>query len=312
EAILVGSIVALYQYLERLNNAFFSVAWQWEGLIFRSTHVRSAETIVKAHQQYFRKHKRLSLPRKWKSIQITELNFRYEDDRNHVHHLKNIDLTLERGKRIALVGSSGSGKTTLMKLLRELDTPDSARVLIDGKSFPDLTVLNQTTTLFPQDPEIFENSIEYNITAGISHRTEEVINAVRLAKFDAVVERLPQGLDSHIQEKGVNLSGGEKQRLSLARGIFAARDSSIILLDEPTSSVDTINEREIYENLFQHFKSQCIVSSIHRLHLLPLFDMIYVLQRGEVVEKGTFDQLRNNPGGVLNKMWEQYRVSAKG
>ena len=107
------------------------------------------------------------------------------------------------------------------------------------------------STLIPQDPEIFDNTIEYNITAGLSHRVEDVEIAAEIACFSKVLARLSDGLQTDIKEKGVNLSGGEKQRLALARGVFAARDSSLILLDEPTSSVDPVNEAEIYRNLFR-------------------------------------------------------------
>ncbi|MFS6706504.1 ATP-binding cassette domain-containing protein, partial [Staphylococcus aureus] len=140
----------------------------------------------------------------------------------------------------------------------------------DGQLLPHgMKHLARHVTLIPQEPEIFENTIEYNVTLDTEQSTAEIMEDIRIARFANVLERLPRGLETNIAEKGVNLSGGEKQRLALARGIFAAKSSDIILMDEPTSSVDPGNERQIYEELFRHFSDRCILSSIHKLHLLP-------------------------------------------
>jgi ABC-type multidrug transport system fused ATPase/permease subunit len=122
------------------------------------------------------------------------------------------------------------------------------------------------------------------------------------AHFTEVIQNLPQGLASDIREKGVNLSGGQKQRLALARGVLAARDSSIVLLDEPTSSVDPRTEAMIYDGLFSAFHDKAIISSIHRLHLLPRFDYIYVLHQGRIAAEGSFEDLRaHNP--IFRDLW---------
>jgi ABC-type multidrug transport system fused ATPase/permease subunit len=115
---------------------------------------------------------------------------------------------------------------------------------------------------------------------------------------------------SDIREKGVNLSGGQKQRLALARGILAARDSGIVLLDEPTSSVDPRTEALIYEGLFQAFADKAIISSIHRLHLLPRFDYVYVLDQGRIAAEGTFDELlQNSP--AFHDLWRHQKDSVR-
>lgn len=127
---------------------------------------------------------------------------------------------------------------------------------------------------------------------------------VRLARFDPVLARLPRGLETGTSEKGVNFSGGEQQRLALARGFFAASDSSIVLLDEPTSSVDPINERAIYDNLFHRFADRCVISSLHKLYLLPLFDEAYIFKDGSVLAHGTPKEL-TDPGGILHELWNR-------
>jgi ABC-type multidrug transport system fused ATPase/permease subunit len=123
--------------------------------------------------------------------------------------------------------------------------------------------------------------------------------------------QLPEKLASDIREKGVNLSGGQKQRLALARGILAARGSEVILLDEPTSSVDPKTEAMIYEKLFTAFADKAIVSSMHRLHLLTQFDYIYVLHHGRIVAEGNFEYLRNN-SAAFRELWRHQQETGVG
>jgi ATP-binding cassette subfamily B protein len=120
----------------------------------------------------------------------------------------------------------------------------------------------------------------------------EITEACEAAHFTEVAQELPRGLDSSIQEKGVNLSGGQKQRLALARGILAATESDVVLLDEPTSSVDPKTEAMIYQRLFTRFSDKAMVSALHRLHLLQYFDYVYVLERGRVIAEGTLAELK--------------------
>ena len=140
------------------------------------------------------------------------------------------------------------------------------------------------------------------MTKLLGFKKEELMKDIALARFSSVLKRLPKGLKTDISEKGVNLSGGEKQRLALARGIFAAKTSDFILLDEPTSSVDMGNERAIYEGLLKRFADRCIISSIHKLHLLPLFRYVYVFRNGNVVAEGTPAALMKE-GGFLHPLW---------
>lgn len=165
-------------------------------------------------------------------------------------------------------------------------------------------------TLFPQEPEIFENSVLYNITLGLPFTKEEVMRVCEEAHFADVIRALPDGLNTHIQEKGVNLSGGQKQRLALVRGILAARNSNIVLLDEPTSSVDPKTEKMIYTNLFKSFEDKSVVSSLHRLHLLKHFDYVYIMKNGSVIDEGSFEDLRRY-SLVFKDMWEHQATGSE-
>jgi len=164
--------------------------------------------------------------------------------------------------------------------------------------------VQEQVTLIPQEPEIFNNTFRYNITMDLP-TTEEALNKVILiSQLKSVIDKLPNGLDTNVKEKGVSLSGGEKQRLALARGVLAAKQSEIVLMDEPTSSVDSLNEIKIHEQVFKEFNDKTIISSIHRLHLLDKFDYIYLFSGGKIVGEGTFDEIKGNP--IFNNMWRRY------
>ncbi len=310
EALMLGTLVALYEYVGRFTGAFFDLAWKYESLMRYNTDLQSLKPIWAAGKRFGARVKAQPIPVDWKTLQIRGLHFRYEDETKRKHNLKNVNLDLRRGERIAFVGESGSGKSTMMTLLRGLQEPQKGQLLADGQRTSGLHALSDHVTLIPQDPEIFENTIEYNVTAGIHHRKPEVENAIKATRFGNVLKRLPKGLKMNIKEKGVNLSGGEKQRLALARGVFAAKNSSLVLLDEPTSSVDPANELKIYENLFGLFKDKCVVSSVHRLHLLPRFDRIYFFHEGEVLAEGNFDELLKSCPEFL-ALWKVYQKSVK-
>src|ERR1700732_5028304 len=136
------------------------------------------------------------------------------------------------------------------------------RLAVDGKARPDLIHLGSVVLLAPQDAEIFEGTIGHNLTLGIEHSGASIRRACDLAGFSAIVDALPAGLATNIAERGLNLSGGQKQRLALARAILAARGRSLLLLDEPTSSLDLGTEARVYDKLLAALPDACIVSSI--------------------------------------------------
>ncbi|MCS3799567.1 ABC transporter ATP-binding protein [Niastella sp. OAS944] len=310
----VAGLVTLLGFVNQFTTVFHDVAWQYTEIIQYNTHVETARNIEKAFHEQHRADELTDLPNTWQTIELKNLNFshRVQYDSEHApQSLHNLNLTIGKGKRIALIGESGSGKSTLLSLLRGLyDPQDGMQLLVDGKPYS-LATINETVTLFPQEPEIFENTIAYNITLGLPFTDEEIMAVSESAHFTDVIHQLPNGLGSDIREKGVNLSGGQKQRLALARGILAARESEVVLLDEPTSSVDPKTEAMIYQKMFTAFKDKAIISSMHRLHLLSQFDYVYVLKQGRVVAEGSFTYLReHNP--IFQELWRhQEHTSVK-
>jgi ATP-binding cassette subfamily B protein len=300
--LLVGTFFMLYDYLQKIGGGFYTFAWKYGETVAQFADFKAVEPILTADRpEYHASHR---LPDKWSCVEIKGLHFTYEDEEGSRSHLKDVSFVLSRPRKIALIGESGSGKSTLMALIRGL-YPSEARVLCDGSKLPHgMKHLAPHVTLIPQEPEIFENTVKYNITLDTDQDEQGIMDNVRLARFDPVLARLPRGLETGTSEKGVNFSGGEQQRLALARGFFAASDSSIVLLDEPTSSVDPINERAIYDNLFHRFADRCVISSLHKLYLLPLFDEAYIFKDGSVLAHGTPKEL-TDPGGILHELWNR-------
>jgi ATP-binding cassette, subfamily B, bacterial len=320
KAFQVGGLVTLLGFVNQFTSVFHDVAWQYTQIIQYNTDVQTARSISAAYHENHRAEGIETIPEKWVQMDIKSLNFSHRDsyDVEHASHsLHDINLSFKKGQRIAFIGESGSGKSTLLALLRGLYTPHAVGLTsqysidftVDNKPFL-MSTLNDTVTLFPQEPEIFENTIEYNITLGLPFDEKTVWDVCDLAQFSETAKQLPNGLLSNIQEKGVNLSGGQKQRLALARGILAAQSSQVVLLDEPTSSVDPKTESMIYEQLFKAFSEKVIMSSLHRLHLLQYFDYVYVLQNGRIAEHGTFAFLQQN-GVVFKELWKHQEMKMK-
>jgi ABC-type multidrug transport system fused ATPase/permease subunit len=306
QVFMLGGLVTLIGFVNQFTSVFHDVAWQYTQIVQYNTNVQTARSISEAYQQNHLPDGASNLPEDWKKISIRDLNFTHKEkysSEERAQSLHDIQLSIEKGKRIALIGESGSGKSTLMALLRGLYEPESGiKVTVDNKIASDINSLQDSVTLFPQEPEIFENTIEHNISLGLPFEEKDIMAVCETAHFTEVVRQLPNGLQSNIQEKGVNLSGGQKQRLALARGILAAKSCDIVLLDEPTSSVDPKTEIQIYERLFAECKDKAIVSSLHRLYLLSYFDYVYVLRSGRVVDEGTFEELKAN-SSIFKELW---------
>lgn len=302
--LLIGNFFALFEYVRRINGLFFRFAYKYSDIVEQRADVDNAEEIAEIFE-YKKKSRQLDMGR-WKELDINNLTFSYEGKEGDLH-LKDVNLLIKKRQKIALIGESGSGKTTFLKLIRGLYRPQKADIFLGGDLLHNyFEAISEHIALIPQDPEIFATTIKENITLGLPLADKKLKKYIDLAKFTDVIKKLPKGLKSSVVEKGVNLSGGEKQRLALARGLFACKGKEIILLDEPTSSVDSKNEIEIYQNIFKKYKNKTIISSIHRLHLLHLFDYIYVFKKGKIVACGTFHQLLSRDT-QFKKLWEKYK-----
>lgn len=301
----IGGLVVLLGYVNQFTSVFNDIAAHYTQIMKFNTELQNIRDVEKAFDEKQTPDISKKLNKEWNTLTFSNVNFSRASTGPGERKIGIYDfnMRIKKGERIALIGESGSGKSTFLALTRGLFSPQQGSVFTDDHHAETFQTLANSVTLLPQDPEIFENTIAYNITLGLNFEQHEIMRACEAAQFDSVVKKLPNGFATNIQEKGVNLSGGQKQRLALARGILAARSSDIVLLDEPTSSIDPRTERKIYENLFAAFKGKTVISSLHRLHLLHYFDYVYILKDGHIVERGTFDELRRT-SLVFKELWD--------
>ncbi|MCK4248159.1 MAG: ABC transporter ATP-binding protein, partial [Candidatus Omnitrophica bacterium] len=224
------------------------------------------------------------------NIVFENVSFSYAPESGQV--LANINIKINQGQTVALVGESGAGKTTIAALISRFYEPQQGRVIIDGYDIMDLkqTSLRDNIGIVRQNPFMFDTSIAENILFGKPDALqEEVIEAARQANILEFIESLPQGFDTLVGEHGVKLSGGQKQRLSIAR-VFL-KNPLILVFDEATSSLDTESESLIQKSMKALCHGRTTIIIAHRLSTIRNADIIYVLKKGEIVESGTHEQL---------------------
>ena len=237
-------------------------------------------------------------------VTFESVSFSYEPQRQI---LRGINVDIPAGQTIAIVGPSGSGKSTIGRLLFRFYDVTGGAVLIDGQDVRDVTQdsLHRAIGVVPQDTVLFNDTIYYNIAYGREFAAhDEIINAARDAQIHEFIMSLPDGYDTRVGERGLKLSGGEKQRVGIARTLL--KDPPILLLDEATSALDSETEREIQEALERAGQGRTVITIAHRLSTVSNADAILVLEKGVVVETGTHQELLDRNGRYLD-LWTLQR-----
>lgn len=238
------------------------------------------------------------------TVRFDDIRFGYDRERQI---LKGLTLEIPHGQTYAVVGSSGSGKSTLARLLMRLYDPDGGEVSIGGQGLTGVTQdsLRQAIGVVPQDPVLFNDTIAYNIGYGRPEASREaIVEAARAAQADEFIGLLPDGYDTAVGERGARLSGGEKQRIAIARAFL--KNPPIVVLDEATSALDTQAERAIQGALERVARDRTSLIIAHRLSTIVGADQIIVMDRGEIVERGRHDELLAH-GGMYARLWELQR-----
>ena len=233
-------------------------------------------------------------------IVFDAVNFRY--DTADVYAVRNASFEIPQGKMVAVVGGTGSGKSTMAGLLARFFDPSSGRVVMDGKDLCDLKIgdLRKLVGAVTQEALLFNDTIEENIRYGSPEAThEQVVEAAKLANAHDFIVAQPEGYGRVVGEKGFALSGGERQRIAIARAIL--RNPPILILDEATSALDTVTERLVQDALANLMKNRTVFAIARRLSTIRNADMILVMERGEIVERGTHDELYA-ANGVYRKL----------
>lgn len=308
--IALGKVFMVYEYSQQAGGVITAIAAHFQSLARQRADYAAAAPLLSAAPAPRPADGEDIAASAWRTLGLEGVRFAHGDGRASALALDR--LALVRGRRYALVGPSGAGKTTLLRLLAGLDAPTAGVLSIDGESAPAAATvavagepsaagglasdaggvaamparLRHLATLIPQQAEMFDGTLAENLLLGADRAPERIEAALHAACADRVVEGLAQGLETRVVEGGANWSGGQRQRLALARGVLAAEGTSLLLLDEPTSSLDPETEARVYQRLFAHFPDAALVSSVHRLHLLDRFDEVILMRAGRIEAVG--------------------------
>jgi ATP-binding cassette, subfamily B, bacterial len=299
QALLLGSLYMVWEYAVQSGGVIASVAQHFQAFARQSADYESGDAILGEPPAHFAAAP-LEHNTNWQRLEIHDLTFHHASSRRQAAALDHVSLSLQRGRRYALIGSSGSGKSTLMRVLAGLYACERGTLKCDPAyviASPTETAryLRTMATLIPQDAEVLAGTLAENLALCESvqgaPQADEFSHALNVAAVDVFVDTSPAGLDTTIAERAANWSGGQKSRIALARGVLAAKGSGLVLLDEPTAHLDSKTEARVYTQLFEMFPDACVISSIHRLHLLERFDEVLVMHEGRLIAQGTPDEL---------------------
>ena len=292
QSILLMLIQRLWEFGRNLRNLFSALADASEMTeVFKNTELEI--DLPDANAQQITKG----------AVSFNQLDFSYD---GHRQLFDNFSLQIKAGEKVALVGQSGSGKTSLTKLLFRFVEPQNGEVLFDGINSSDFTLasLRQQISLVPQQPELFHRSVRDNITMGEDISESELQLVAEKAQALAFIQQLPQQFETKVGERGVKLSGGEKQRIAIARAFL--EKAPIVVLDEATSALDSLTEQQTQVAIFELLENKTAIVIAHRLSTILRMDRIVVLEQGRIIEQGTHQQLLTKQGRYY-QMWQHQK-----
>ncbi|MFH0862134.1 MAG: ABC transporter ATP-binding protein [Candidatus Altiarchaeota archaeon] len=298
----IGVFVMFYVYFDNVLNATAGMSRVADQLIEERVDVAVLMEMMDEKPTVDVSGKK-PMPPDWRQITVRDLSFNYP---GRSSTLRSASFTLRRGEKVGVVGPTGAGKTTLFKLMLKIDEDYTGDILIDDTPLREIDRHSYigNIAVVPQETEVFNATLRENveITGGC---VNDLGKALEMANLQELVDRLPSGAETIIGERGVRLSGGEKQRLSIARAFYKC--PQILFLDEPTSQLDANSEEKIQESLRKVFKDVTAVVIAHRISTIQEMDKIIVLKEGEIVEVGTYKELIAR-SGLFRELWEKQRL----
>ena len=293
-AISVGDVQAILQYSRQLSQPINQISNQYANILTAIAGAERVFNILDTPDEVDEGKTELDIPNMSGNVDFSHINFSYVNGKQVI---KDFNLEVKQGQKIALVGATGSGKTTIVNLLTRFYDIDSGKITIDGVDINDIPKkeLRSAIAIVLQDTVLFHDTIGNNIKYGRLDATDdEVKAAAETAEAREFIERLPEGYNTVLSEGGSNLSQGQRQLLSIARAVLA--DPKILILDEATSSVDTRTEMHIQQAMVALMKNRTSLIIAHRLSTIRDADMIIVMKDGQVMESGNHDQLLEKKG----------------
>ena len=308
--ITLGTIALIYSAIFRLLPFLFNMMQGYRMFIRSSVDVSALFEMFKVEKKVVDVPRAKKINVKEGEINFDQVYFTYPENilnskaKQLEKVLKNFNLKIKKNSKVALVGPSGGGKSTVIKLLYRLFDINEGQITIDGQDISKVTQesLRNGMSIVTQEPILFDNTIYFNIAyANPKAKKKEVWKAIKFAQLDKLIANLPYGERTIVGERGVKLSGGEKQRVSIARAILA--DKKILVLDEATSALDSETEKEIQRDLEKLMRGRTTIMIAHRLSTIMKADVIIVLDNGKIVEKGNHRELANKRGGLYKRLW---------
>ncbi len=296
----IGFILVYWTYFTKLTGSAGDTTDYIDELIEIKQSIARMMPIFKNQISY--ETGKEKFPKNWSTIKIENGRFDYKSDDSKNFSIKNINLLIKRNEKIGIAGHSGSGKSTIAKILLGLYKFDSGNFKIDDTNYYNIDseeVTNNITTVL-QESELFNMSLLENITLFKEVPQALWEKAIKIARLEQLIDKLPLGANSLIGEKGYRVSGGERQRIGIARAI--CKNSPIIIFDEATSSLDVKTEAEIQKAIDTELVDKTIITIAHRISALQNSDNVYVFKSGEIVEEGKFNKLISDKNSELHKL----------
>ncbi|MEK5482007.1 MULTISPECIES: ABC transporter ATP-binding protein [unclassified Viridibacillus] len=299
----IGSLVAFTVYVPQLYTLVNEIQTAYIGTTNVRPIIKQLNNFLDTHEPIIEIPNAIPLKNVRGEIEFRNVSFTYENNRAG---LENVSFKVQPGETIGIVGGSGGGKTTILELLMRFYDPTKGAVCIDGVDISKYNLIDfrNAIGLVTQDPFLWNRTIKENLIYGVPQATEEqILHAIKVAQLEEFIDSLPEGFETVVGERGVRISGGEKQRLAIARAIL--KDSPIILLDEPTSALDANTEFLLQSKMEEVFKGKTIILVAHRLATIRKASKILVLDNGEIIEFGTPLELLNNKGAYYDLLSKQ-------
>ena len=306
----VGQLVSFIAYTAIIGGAIGGLGSFYTQILTAVGGTERIREILGEESEVSISHKKEKVTDKSTKILFRNVAFTYPS-RNDVPVLKNIDISIEPGQKVALVGQSGSGKSTIAALLLRMYEIDSGEISINGVSIyeSDITTHRSKFGLVPQEVMLFGGTIGENISYGRPSATKaEVIEAANLSYCLEFIDQFPEGMETLVGERGIKLSGGQRQRIAIARAIL--KDPAVLILDEATSSLDAESERVVQLAMDKLMEGRTSIIIAHRLATIKSVDQIYVIDDGRIIEQGTHEELANVEDGAYSSLAKlQFEVS---